>query len=95
VAGVWRFLQRSTANQIISLPTNIEGVDELPRSVCQEARWLIGFWLNLASAAPVQPPLRVGMPPQLVGSGHQATDSVPSGVHPALADHRGRLHRRA
>lgn len=44
IAGLWKYLLKSSPNDIMSLPTNISHVDEL--SVCQEAKWLIGFFLN-------------------------------------------------
>jgi len=52
VAGVWRFLIRSKPEDILSIPDVPEGgtVDDLP--VCQEARWLVGFWLNTATVMP-------------------------------------------
>lgn len=43
VYGVWKYLQRVSAREIMRLPSNITHVDELPPRVCQEAKWLIGF----------------------------------------------------
>lgn len=53
IAGVWSYLLRATPTEILSLPEIAEvgdGVDnyDLP----QEAKWLIGFWLNRGSATP-------------------------------------------
>lgn len=52
IAGIWRYLIATPANEIMSLPDLPEGgtVDDL--QVCQEARWLIGFWLNGGSVTP-------------------------------------------
>lgn len=52
IAGVWRFLIASSSNDILSLPLMEPGqhVDGLP--ICQEARWLIGFWINQGSGVP-------------------------------------------
>ena len=52
IAGTWRFLLRSSAADILALPDIKPGqsVDDL--HVCQEARWLIGWWLNPASSQP-------------------------------------------
>lgn len=52
VCGVWKYLQRATARELMRLPSNISGVDELPARVCQEARSLIGFWFNKGLKAP-------------------------------------------
>jgi hypothetical protein len=52
LAGVWSFLIRSTPAEIDRLPLLEPGesVDDL--NVCQEARWLIGFWLTRGGASP-------------------------------------------
>jgi hypothetical protein len=51
VAGLWRYLTNVSAKEILSLPAEVPGVvADLP--VCEEARWLIGFWINKSSAAP-------------------------------------------
>jgi hypothetical protein len=34
------------------LPHDISDVDELPSRLCEEARWLIGFWMNHGLAEP-------------------------------------------
>ncbi len=38
IAGIWRYLIKATAKEILSLPVDIDFLDELPSSVCQEAR---------------------------------------------------------
>ena len=53
IAGVWDFLIRATPAEILSLPELPhagDSVDDHP--LPQEARWLIGFWLNRGSARP-------------------------------------------
>jgi site-specific DNA-adenine methylase len=50
VVSVWRYLLRVTENEILALPDVDKSVNDLP--VSQEARWLIGFWLNKAASAP-------------------------------------------
>ena len=52
VAGVWRYLIAASPSDILALPLMEPGqsVDDL--SVCQEARWLLGFWINQGSAVP-------------------------------------------
>lgn len=52
VCGVWRYLIGASQRELMRLPSNISAVDELPASVCQEARWLIGFWFNHALSEP-------------------------------------------
>lgn len=54
IAGVWAYLLRVSAAEILSLPElPVAGdtVDNYP-SLPQEAKWLIGFWLNRGSAQP-------------------------------------------
>ena len=56
VAAVWRYLIRVSAHEVLSLPIEFDSVDEL--SVCQEAKWLIGFWLNRGVSRPRKSPSR-------------------------------------
>ncbi len=52
VAGVWRFLIAAKPEEILALPLMEPGqsVDDL--AIHQEARWLLGFWINQGSAVP-------------------------------------------
>lgn len=52
VCAVWGYLIRSTRESILRLPLLAQGqsVDEL--NICQEAKWLIGFWVNNAICRP-------------------------------------------
>jgi len=52
IAGVWRYLIAASPEDILSLPLMEPGqsVDDL--RICQEARWLLGFWINQGSAVP-------------------------------------------
>lgn len=54
IVSVWQYLIGVTGEEILRLPDLEEGqsVDELPAWIPQEARWLIGFWLNRGSAQP-------------------------------------------
>lgn len=58
VAGVWRFLKRAKPEDILSLPDlePEESVDDL--EIEDEAKWLIGFWLNRGVASPRKSPSR-------------------------------------
>jgi hypothetical protein len=52
IVGVWDYLIHATSTEIMQLPDLEVGqsVDDL--RLPQEARWLIGFWLNRGSATP-------------------------------------------
>jgi hypothetical protein len=52
IAGVWSYLIAATRAEIMALPLMEPGqsVDDL--SIPQEARWLLGFWVNQGSAVP-------------------------------------------
>jgi site-specific DNA-adenine methylase len=56
IAAVWRYLIKVTAKEILSLPDLVseETVDNL--IVSQEAKWLIGFWLNKGTSGPRKSP---------------------------------------
>lgn len=52
IAGLWRWLLTASPQEILELPDLEDGqtVDDLP--ICQEARWLMGFWLNKGATRP-------------------------------------------
>ena len=52
VCGVWKYLKRVSAKELMRLPSKISDVDELPSWVTQEAKWLIGFWFDKGLAEP-------------------------------------------
>jgi len=54
IAGLWRYLIAARPREILALP--LLEPDQLVSdlSICQEARWLIGFWCNKGSAHPCQ-----------------------------------------
>jgi hypothetical protein len=54
IYGTWRYLLHASPNDIRKLPVMFEHIDEL--NVCQEARWLIGFWLNKGCVGPSKSP---------------------------------------
>ncbi len=66
IIGVWSYLIGASTNEILTLPDLPDGgiVDDL--LVCQEAKWLIGFWLNRAPSSPRKSPsswMRSGIRP--------------------------------
>ncbi len=52
ITGIWSWLIRASPGELLALPDvgPEQTVDDL--EVHQEARWLIGFWLNSGSATP-------------------------------------------
>jgi hypothetical protein len=54
IAGLWRYLIGVSEQEILGLPLEVEHVDSLP--ISQEAKWLIGFWLNKGMTAPCKTP---------------------------------------
>ena len=54
LAGLWSYLTRVSREEVLRLPLDFDHVDDL--SIPQEARWLIGFWLNKGTTAPRKQP---------------------------------------
>lgn len=54
ICSVWDYLIRTKESEILSLPIEITDVREMP--LCQEAKWLIGFWLNKGNVSPCNIP---------------------------------------
>jgi len=56
IAGIWRYLLAVEPAEILAIPDIPDGgtVDDLP--ICQEARWLVGFWCNNAATTPRKRP---------------------------------------
>jgi len=52
IAGVWRYLLRTSASEIMRLPLVVAGEDVQTLPLPQEAKWLIGFWINQGSSVP-------------------------------------------
>ena len=52
IAEVWRYLIRVYPDEVLALPDLADDQTVEDLRVCQEAKWLIGFWLNLACASP-------------------------------------------
>lgn len=51
IAAIWRWLISADPIEVRSIP-EVDSVDDLPVWVPQPARWLVGFAMNSASAAP-------------------------------------------
>jgi site-specific DNA-adenine methylase len=58
IAGVWEYLITVTPREVLAIPdVPLDGsVDDL--KVCQEARWLVGFWMNRGVSNPRKRPSR-------------------------------------
>jgi len=52
IVGVWDYLTTADAAEIMALPDLEPGQSTDELELAQEARWLIGFWLNRGSAQP-------------------------------------------
>jgi hypothetical protein len=51
IAAIWRWLIKVTPFDVLAIP-ECDDVDALPSWVPQEARWLVGFTMNSATATP-------------------------------------------
>lgn len=53
IAGLWKYLIAASSSEIMGLPPMPEVGDHVDNyALPQEAKWLIGFWLNRGSATP-------------------------------------------
>lgn len=52
IYGVWDYLIKSSRQDILNLPLGMDGFE----NQCQEAKWLIGFWLGKGRAQPGKSP---------------------------------------
>ena len=50
IAGIWQYLIKAKASEILKLPTDFDSVDDL--KISQEAKWLIGFWITKGNVHP-------------------------------------------
>lgn len=50
IAGIWQYLIAAKESEIQKLPIDFETTDEL--KICDEAKWLIGFWLTKGNVHP-------------------------------------------
>lgn len=54
IAGLWNYLINVKEKEILNLPEIIYNIDEI--NISQEAKWLIGFWLNKGTSRPCKTP---------------------------------------
>lgn len=47
---MWEYLIRTPKHELLALPLDAKHVDEIPGP--QEAKWLFGYWFNVASVEP-------------------------------------------
>jgi len=53
IIGIWKYLQQTSPKDILSLPEVHEGDDIRNHTqLCDEERWLMGFWINRGSKSP-------------------------------------------
>jgi len=58
VVGMWHYLIHASVDEIMRLPLVFDHVDDLIGVVPQEARWLIGHWLNKGTPTPCKTPAK-------------------------------------
>lgn len=58
LVAVWQYLTSVKASEIRAIPDLPDGASVDDLDICQEARWLVGFWLNRATASPRKTPSR-------------------------------------
>lgn len=54
IVGVWKYLIKVKEREVLSLPEIFDDVRNI--DVCEEAKWLIGFWCNKGSCEPRNKP---------------------------------------
>lgn len=52
IVGTWQYLLRASEQEILDLPDIPEGQTVNDLNVCQEAKWLIGWWIHKGDASP-------------------------------------------
>jgi len=52
ISGLWRYLISVSEKEILSIPDFPAGGTLDDMKICQEAKWLVGFWLNKGAAKP-------------------------------------------
>lgn len=67
--GTWNWLKHVKESEILSIPVNINHVDELGSKWSQEVRWLVGWWMNIGCNGPSKTRSNWGRKKQFVGNG--------------------------
>jgi hypothetical protein len=52
IYGVWTYLISAKPSEILAIPDLEPGQSANDLPICQEARWLVGFWLNRGASRP-------------------------------------------
>ena len=52
ICGVWDYLINATSDELMRLPLMSQGDDVNDLDIPQEAKWLLGFWINQGSTMP-------------------------------------------
>lgn len=66
ITGVWDYLIKVSASEILAIPDIPEGGRVSDLGLCQEAAWLVGFWVNRGVSSPRNTPsswMRSGVRP--------------------------------
>lgn len=50
IIGIWKYLIKAKESEILALPIKFDHVDDL--KISQEAKWLLGFWINKGTVEP-------------------------------------------
>lgn len=56
LAGVWSYLVRVSSAEILAIPDVPDGGTVADMGLCDEARWLVGFWVNRGASRPRNKP---------------------------------------
>jgi site-specific DNA-adenine methylase len=52
IYGVWKYLISASTREILAIPDLSPGQSVADLPVCEEARWLVGLWLNRGASRP-------------------------------------------
>ena len=66
LAGIWTYLITVKASEIRAIPDLEPGQTVTDLAICQEAQWLVGFWMNRGASRPRKAPskwMREGIRP--------------------------------
>lgn len=83
IVGVWNYLIHATSDEILRLPLDVWA--GIPEALPQEARWLIGFWMNHATTYPAH------RPSAWMRRGHHATSFWSERIRHRLATQVGHI----